>query len=294
MEYWYLTAIFASFFTAIFVYVNQILKIEPVVGMIYRGVVVATILLPFAFFIEPVANPYFYVICILQGFLVYFFDIKIFKLSKDIGAEATSLYQPLGIIAVFVAWIFITPSEFIKVLDNKVLFGAELFCMLLIAVAIFKIKNSTASKGTLSLVTPLIFYIIVIDILHKTSVGMSDDLLAAVFYYNFISAIVVGFCSVISYKKHHLKFDFCTKKTISLWGVAIVMCLAAGCKSVSMFYTPNPGYVSAIIGTMPLWIIGINFVLLRLGFISSAKRIDIRYMSLLVASVCGLILLANY
>ncbi len=295
MENWYLIALLASFVVALYVYVNQFLKLDANVAMVYRGAFLAVVLLPFIFLFEPIANPYFYVYCFVQGFLLYAIDSRVFKLSRDKGAELTSLYQPLSIVAIFLVWIMLKPAKISEMLGDKLVFGLEILCLILISYATIKIKNAKASKGSLPLILPLIILAIIIDTMNKLTMDMGGENLAStVYYYNLVTAIVVGVCSVFNYRKEKIEFNFFAKKSLAAgFTIMVVLFALIVVKNVAMFYTPNPAYVSAIMGVTPLWIVGINFVLLRMGAIQTPKTIDLKWTVLLVVGVSLMILLAN-
>ncbi len=296
MEIWYLIALFASFIAGVYVYMNQYFKMDNNAAMIYRGAFLAFALLPFIFFFDPIENPYFYIYCAIQGIFIYAVDSKVFKLSNDIGAEATSIYQPLTITAIFLVWFLINPEKLNKITENKSIFIAEILCLLIITYAVVKIKKAKSSANVLPFIAPLIALGVVVDIMNKKSMGMGgDNLISAVYYYNLTTAIVIGICSLIGYKNETAKYNIFSKKAMIAGGVILlVSLLLTGLKNVSMFYTPNPAYVTAILGVAPLWVIGINKVFLKLGVVKEVKRLDLRYTAILVSAITVMIILANY
>ncbi len=293
---WWLFALGASLFSAIYIYSNQIFKLKPATAMMYRTVVLALCLLPFMPFFKPVESPIFYILCIIQGIIVYYIDAKLFKLSKTIGAEATGLYQPLSIALIFFIWIPISFYQQGIIYKSLPLFLFEVLMIATVVFSIIKIKKAQTSSNILLLIAPAIILATFADIFNKLSMqNGGDNLFAMVYYYNFITAATAGIFSIHRYQKEGLKTDFIKKKNHLACAVIVgSVFLLAAFKNMAMLYTPDPTYVSAIIAGSVLLILLLNRILKAMGRIKTFEKIDVKYAFMLIASVCTLIIISSH
>ena len=74
-QYWWLVSIFASFIFAMYIFANQVFKLNGSLVMIYRGIGAAIVLLPFVPLIQGVDNPNFYYLCLVQGVLIAYASV---------------------------------------------------------------------------------------------------------------------------------------------------------------------------------------------------------------------------
>ncbi len=292
MEFWPLVAILSSLSLACYVYANQLLRLDAVVGIMYRTVGVFVCLLPFVWMFKPIDNIYFYIICAIQGFAIYYRDYKIFALSKKIGAESTSLYQPLSIIMIFFGWIFMHPEAVIDITDDITSFVIQLVCLLAISYSLLCMKQDKETSSIITILIPVVLFTILIDIINKKSMDIGGyDLAAAIFYYHFIVGGISGLCSIIMYKHSRIHFNFFSKKMI-IYGILLMVVIfgAVITKNIAMYYTPNPAYVSAITGLIPIWIAFFDYILIKCGVPISTHHPKLKYIFILVASVSVMII----
>ena len=294
-DLWWIYALTGSFAGALYVYINQILRLNPHVAMIYRGVVFFVLLLSIFPLFTPIQNPLFYLFCIIQGFIISIADTRMFRLSKVFGGEATSLYQPLSIGAVFFLWLLINPRQMLTALSHPLSFAAEIICLLIVSYAMIKLKKAKISKRIIRFLLPLVIVIMVNDVMNKKCMDAgAENIISAIYYYNLITSFVIGGCALFNYQKYkvsHCFFDIKSLLTSIIFLIMITLVVIT--KNTAMFYTPNPAYATAILSFAPLWIIGVNQVLQRYGLLKSVYREDPRYMIMAVLGIIFMILIVN-
>lgn len=291
-NYWWLIALICSFLSAIYIYSNQIFKMHGQLLMVYRGIGSAVLFLPLMPFFSPVDNWQFYVLCTVQGCLIGFNDARFFRSSKAFGAEVTSAMQPLSIGLIFLLWLIIKPSQLLALWQNPVRFGIIVLCIVCVMISIFNLRNGKASRRAFTYLTPCIFALAVNDVINKEAMTHGkEQLLSAIYYYNFITSLVAGSINLSTYLRRHGTTQLFVKKNISdgLF-IIILVTFSVVAKNLSMLTTPNPAYASAIIFLYPLWITAANNIYEHFSGRKNYQRIDLKLLLLLLVSVIGLII----
>lgn len=295
MSLWWIFSLCASFSSAIYSCVNQIFKMDGKLITVYRGLLVSFIMLPFVLMKPPITNPTFYILCIIQGFVVGYNNNKMFRATKAFGAATTSTIQPLSIGLMFFLWIIITPSEFFFLASHPVKFVAIILCLLAATFSVIQMKKAKTTKVAFKYIVPILLSAPIMDILNKKSMQAgSENLSSAVVYYICITAFICGLSNLVLFFKGRQKINSLYKKNNLKKGfiVAIVAIAITAFRNLSMYYTANPAYVSAIILLAPIWIIiGNNLYMKITKKKTGYKKVNVYLASLLLMSIIGLILL---
>lgn len=294
-DYWWAVALFTGIINAGYVYINQIYKMPGLLLMLYRGFLVALLMLPLVLVSEPIHNWQFYAFCTAQGLAIAFNDYRFFRASKAFGAEISGSIHPLSVSVMFVMWLLITPAQLLYFLGHPLYFAAVVACLCGIIYAVIKLRRAKASARAFKYLFPVLLTLALGDILNKKSMQYgADNLLSAIIYYSFITGIVCGTANLIVYLKNGQglrpvfhKLNLKHGLVISLMVIVLMIF-----KNLSMYLTPNPAYVSAIILLYPVWIMSANNICLHF----QAKRINyarvnIRLLAILLGSVIGLVML---
>lgn len=292
-QYWFIVAFICSLLNAVFIYTNQIFKLAGPLFMVFRGVGQFLVLLPFIMLFSPIHNITFYILCSVQGCIIAFNDYRIFRSSKAFGAEVTSSLQPLSIGLIFILWLVVNPADLMAMLNAPFHLMLVIACLLGITFAIFKMKNTKTSSRAMKYLLPCLCLMSVNDVINKEAMMHgAADLVSAIYFYCLITAFVAGSINLFVYlKKHHfeelLNPQYHKKAFIIVFLVTISMIT----KNYAMFLAPNPAYVSAIIFLYPLWIVLGNMFYCHLGGHIACASVRLSTVSILLASVIGLILL---
>lgn len=293
---WWLLAFFLSILTASYVYINQFIKVSGSQLMIYRGLGTACILLPFAFFVPLLNNPAFYILCIVQGCVISYGDNRILNSAKIFGAEITSLIHPLSIAIIFLLWLFLHPHEFAEMVHLPLHFTLIMSCLLGISAAIIMICHSKISRKALSFLFLGMFCEVFIDVSNKETTHLgADNIYAAIFYYTLITSFVAGSLNLFFYVRSGKKLPkIIEKKNFSfMWFFMLYAIMHSMLKTYTMYLTPNPAYVAAIVHAYPVWIMLANNLYSRKNPEYKTTRINKMQLLLLLVSMVGLVLIVH-
>lgn len=292
-QYWFIVASSCSLLNAVFVYANQIFKLEGALFMVFRGVGQFLTLLPFVILFQPIHNMTFYVLCSVQGCLIAFNDYRLFRSSKAFGAEITGSLQPLTIGLIFVLWLIVNPTDLLAMLKAPLHLTMVMACLAGITFSIVKMKNAKTSSRAMKYLLPCLFLISINDVINKESMMHgAENLVSAIYFYCLITAFVSGSINLFVYLKKHkftelLNPQYHGKAAFIVFLVTISMIT----KNYAMYLAPNPAYVSALIFLYPLWIILGNMLYRHLGGRIACASVRLSTASILLTSVIGLILL---
>lgn len=296
-NYWWIFSLLTSLMVAVYFLANQIFKMNGLLMMVYRGFLVALIVLPFVIFRTPIKEPLFYLYCSLQGLAIAFNDNRFLRASKAFGAEVTSTIQPISVGIIFIMWLIFKPYTIALYAENPIKSMGIVACLVGITYAIIKIKNSKASKIAFLYLLPVLFLLSVGDILNKQSMFHGrENLTTAIFYYAFITGIICGACNLFVYirKKQKISTIFKKKNLKKGLAVSVIAVILMAFKNLAMFSASNPAYASAIILMSPIWIIlWNNFNAYIKGKKSGYAKVNIKLISLLLLCVISLVLLNN-
>ena len=293
---WWIYTIICSVMTAMYILYNQIFKLNGLVITIYRGFGTALLLLPFTFFTPPVANTYFYVLCIFQGLLIGYVDNRFFSAARIFGADITSIIQPMSLIFIFIAWLTINPENLTTILENPLKSFITVFALMSISINVFALKKNKANMQALLFLLPSLLCIIAIDINVKQAMTAGDtNVYSAILYYGMITGFVAGLCNLVVFLKQKRKIkEIFNRKNILHVGIpiALLITLINILKNYSMLLSPNPAYVSAILYSYPIWIMLMNNYILKLQQTNNYTRPNKKIVLTIVFAVIILILVS--
>ena len=293
-NYWWILALCLSLLTASYVWVNQFLKIKGSVLMVYRGLGTALILLPCCFFFAPIHNLWFYALCIVQGVVLSLGENRILNSSKTFGAEVTSLIHPISIAIIFVVWVLLHPSELRELMAEPEKFSLIALCLCGTALALILISQARANRKALLFLLAAMSCETFIDITSKETTHLgAENVISAIFYYTLITSFVAGICNILFQEKRRFKEIFTRHNFKFAWFFIAFAILHSMLKTYTMYLTPNPAYVAAIVHAYPVWImLGNNYVFARK---QNQHYIKIRpaYLILLLVSIVCLILMVE-
>ena len=292
---WWIAAFISSLFTAIYMYSNQIYKMPASLFMVYRGIGAGLVMLPFAPLFTPIHNIYFYVFVVAQGLWAAYLDNRLLHSIERFGVEMTAAIQPLSIGVTFLFWLMIYPHQIITFIHNPLQFIGIILCLAGITISVLQLRKSKIGFQAFLYMIPCLFMTTGSDILNKQAMHFgTENLSSAVFYYILILSWIMGITNLWAYLKTY-KTSLIWKKK-NLWHGAVLVTwalLSLASKNVAMAKTFNPSYVAAIIYTYPMLIIGWDIYQVCRHRCFLCPRISLKVVSILFASVIGLILLGS-
>lgn len=275
---WAIFGVVAGLFHAGYLISNQYLKMNGrTVMVIMRGMITLT-LLPFVFIVPPVDNSLFYLIVVGSAFLAFYADSALLAAIKDHGAGPVSRIFALTIPAAFVYWSVLKPSSLFELMEKPVAGCGTIAAMALTTFFIFELKKCPVSVVVLKRMIPIILFMFApFDIINKTAMmtaGKESTMIAAFSYIFFQSLGVMAIVTVQSlYKKLRNKTDNSVAAAIlqSDPKALLTRRIFVGSSAVAFFFiaylffknmgmtdTPNPAFITLLVGVSPFWIILMN------------------------------------
>lgn len=291
-DLWWLFGLLAGFVTAFYVFCNQLLKMPTAMFMIYRGVGLALVMLPFSFFFPFNPGWKFWGLCVLTGLMIAYSDNRFFNTVSRYGAEISSAIQPLSIGITFFLWLALDPSLVAEYWHAPLRFFFILLCLGGLIAAVLMIHQTSANYQALKFLLPSLILAALIDDTQKIIMNIAGaNFAAASFYYLMITSFFAGLGNLVVFvrKEKNIRLLFVPRNIffgmsiVSLVGIAVVF------KNYGMALTPNPAYVSALIFLYPIWIMIANNIYLRYKKYIGYNRISKNVLFLLLVSVIGLI-----
>lgn len=292
---WVLFTLLTSFFNAAYFLLNQKMAMSAALFMVYRGWAVFFMLLPFAFFFEPIKNWEFYALCVVQGALVAYADGRFFATLRRFGAEVATSLQPFSIGITFVLWLVIAPSTIFVYLQKPMEALFIVFALAGIVVSVRLFNKSKVSMQALKFVISALVVGAICDIVNKKAMGYGQgDVVSVSYFYVLLIALVAGVINLIVY----LRQDGTLKQVVAKQNLKYlpVFLLLMGCnvsKNFAMYYAFNPSYVAALLYIYILWIAGYNWIRAKMVPDMVYNRMNVKAAALLLCSVVVLILAAD-
>lgn len=289
---WVLFAVMASIVNAVYYLCNQNIRLQPSVFMIYRGIVVALMALPFLFFYQPIEAWQFYGIAILQGTIVAYSDFAILKANREYGAETVGSIRPMDVGLIFLIWCFIEPSIILQYLQSPLKSVLILLSMCGIVVALTQYRKVKLTKEAFIYLLPVMFLGAMISIFNKTIMAYAEDSLYGLCFWRiFIVSLTVGIIHLIIYvSRHRPLMPLFEAENLKRTWIFLFMPMSMLCRNMAMFWVENPSYVTSIVQTSLLWIIFFNRYINFIHFKKVQMQMEKKWAFLMLISVVVLIL----
>lgn len=289
---WVFFALTASIVNAIYYLCNQNIRLQSSIFMIYRGIVVALMAVPFLFFYQPIDAWQFYAIAIVQGLITSYNDFTTLNANKQYGAETVSSILPMNVGFVFILWCLIEPLIIISYLSLPIKSLLIILSIAGISFALSKYRQVKINRKAFISLLPVMILSAVISIFNKKIMDYAlDSLLGLCFWRVFISSLTVGFVHLVIYIHHRrpigLLYD---KSNLSRLWIFLFMPISMVCRNMAMYYTENPSYVASIVQCSLLWIIFFNRHVPFIKFKKIYMKMDKKWAFLMLASAIVLIL----
>lgn len=292
---WAFQAVAASFLMEVYFQQNQNVRLNGVVFMVYRGLAMALMLIPFTPFFPPIDNWQFYVFCILTGLGIAFIDYYYFKAIRYWGAEVVTSIQPLNIGLIFIIWLTLKPSLILFYLQEPLKFVLIILCLIGIMISMVKYNQVKVSRKALRYLLPALLVGALSENINKQALIYGDNNpISAIFYYILVTAVTIGVVNLARYVNsgEPLRILISWKNLKHCW-IFIVLILAMTVRNMALNTAVNPAYVAAIIYLYVVWIMLSNNLKACLGKNIRYQQMNKKIVALLLVSVVGLILLTG-
>ena len=291
---WWFFALILSLLMATYVGLNQIIKVKGSVLMVYRGVGTALVLLPFCGCFSPIHNFSFYFLCIIQGIVISLGENRILNSAKVFGAEITSLIHPVSIALIFMVWIILHPTELTIFLNTPEHSFVICICLMGVIASLIFIGKSKINRKALWFLFIAMSCETFIDVSNKETTHLgAENIISAIYYYTLITSFVAGSCNIFFQDKKQFKNIWTRSNLKYSWFFILFAILHSVLKTYTMYLSPNPAYVAAIVHAYPIWImLGNNYLFAKFNK-SHYIKIKPQYIFLLIISITGLILMVE-
>lgn len=254
-HYWWLFALLQPIGFGTVALISQHYKQSGTSVAMVRSMLVALFLLPVLPFIEVPTSTVFFLAAFTAAVLAFIGDSIVMNSNHKFGAGPTSRLLPTTPLVGFVIWAFINPDFFNQFVEKPLIGTAVVLSLIACALSVGALRKCEVSKQAFIYLIPVIFCWGINDVMNKLAQDNSG-LWSGVIWYTFLlscGSIIIGVA--LNLKKKQLKSAI-TNTLVLKAGlfVGISYTIAMMGRNLSMVYTPNPAYTSAIAGSVPLFI----------------------------------------
>ena len=249
-----------AFYTSI----NQNRKINGYVLGIWRGFGVALLSVPMMLMTPFIFDPLYLFLLFVQGIFIGFYDSRLFFSSARFGAAETSRILIFSVLISMCLWWGLHPKEFLSVWHRPFAFWGIIISVLGVVLCYLKMLKRPFSRKLVIFMLPSVIVLSLMSTLTQ-EIMLEHTLRDGIAYYLVLSMAVSGLYNLFFYiktqkptKQKAVQEIFSSKvKRVGLWVILFSAALVV-CKSISLAYAPNTGYVNALSLTSPLWIMLYN------------------------------------
>lgn len=261
---WIIAGLFYGLFMAFYTSVNQNRKINGYVLGIWRGLGVAFVSMPMMLITPFIFDPLYLFLLVVQGFLVGFYDSRLFFSSAKFGAAETSRILVFSILISMTLWWSFHPTEFLNIWHRPFVFWGIIVSVLGVILCYLKMLERAFSKRLIVFMLPAVVVWSLMSTLAQ-EIMLKHELRDGIAYYLVWSMTVSGFYNLYFYIKtqrptKRQAFEEIFSPKVVRVGLLVILfsTVLIISKSISLAYTPNTGYVNALSLTSPLWIMLYN------------------------------------
>ena len=260
---WVINGLIYGFFTAIYMLFNQHYKLDGYVLGIWRGFGIFALFVPFLFFFSVPRDPFYWLLLIIQGLCIGIYDSHIFFASARFGAGPTSRFMAVTVLLTTFLWWLLTPEQFLLLwqLDNVLM---TLFLVLCgFSFCYWQMWKEDVSRAAAKYTLSAVAALSVMSVITKYIATDSASLKQGLTYYLTVSTFISGCYNLCCYiwrygkqKDAPVIINFPMIKT----GMELIIfsALLIVAKTMALRLAPNPGYVTALLLTAPIFIFALN------------------------------------
>lgn len=268
---WFLLSLIASLALAIRSDVNRRLKLDGFRLNFWRSVFSALMLLPFVFIADFPSiedNPLFYILALITSVVSMVATTIKFNLASQHNGRVANLEGPLKAFTAFFIWLLIDPESLQDLIDRPFIALGVISMMCLATYAMNGMRRHDASWQAFLMIGPMGLLVGILDGVFKLAMpeGSSFALISGYLFIVFGVSSVIAF-PVIWFRRNlkrrvWLLGEFGDGKPIVVPGMimagfwtALLTVIPAVALFKAFILSPNPGYPSAIMMMIPIWLL---------------------------------------
>ena len=290
---WVIAGLFYGLFMSFYTYINQNNKVNGYVLGIWRGLGVAFVCFPLILITPFEWDLPFFLLLIIQGLLVGFYDSRLFFSSAKFGAAGTSRILVFSILISLFLWWMMHPQIFFKILQTPLIFLGIIASVSGVILSYAFMFKTPLTKELTRFMMPAVVVLSLMSSLTQI-IMQRHHLYESIVYYLFYITLISGIYNLYFYIKtvrptiRQAVFDIFNQKVMFI-GLLVVLfsALLIISKGISLNYAPNTGYVNALSLTSPLWIMLYDHLLKNKDYASPKAGI------VMIISLLFLIMSAN-
>ncbi len=251
---WWLWALIASGFYAIFLDFNRRWKMEPVLLNAWRALTMAVVLAPITLFMEWPTHPLFYGAAVFLG-VALFIGINVqFWMAKKHNGRVAALTLPIEVVGMFALWLVIDDAQRQALFAQPMVLAAVVGIFVVMTAALLRFRSNDITRDLVPIILFLGAIFVVMNVLVKAGLATASEPFGAVAVITLVQSAVFA---VLSFgwqlvKKQPMWEPKLVKAVPGLAGVHLAYSL---CLNMGFFYTPNPGYIAVFILLAPVWLL---------------------------------------
>lgn len=290
---WVIAGLFYGLFMSFYTYINQNNKVNGYVLGIWRGLGVAFVCFPLILITPFEWDLSFFLLLIIQGLLVGFYDSRLFFSSAKFGAAGTSRILVFSILISLFLWWMMHPQIFLKILQTPLIFFGIIASVSGVILSYAFMFKTPLTKELTRFMMPAVVVLSLMSSLTQI-IMQRHNLYEGIVYYLFYITLISGIYNLYFYIKtvrptiRQAVFDIFNQKVMFI-GLLVVLfsALLIISKGISLNYAPNTGYVNALSLTSPLWIMLYDHLLKNKDYASPKAGV------VMIISLLFLIIFAN-
>lgn len=262
---WVINGLIYGFFTAIYLLFNQHYKINGYILGIWRGFGIFLLFLPFLP-IYPLPHDWkYWLLLIAQGLCIGIYDSHVFFAAAKFGAGPTSRFMAVTVLLTTFGWWLLTPEKFLQLLQQGNLLITLILILSGFSFCYWQMLDSQVSRAAALYTLPAVLALAAMSIITKYIAVQAHSLGQGLTYYLTVSTFVSGCYNLFLYRRdigaEKQKFwPTIVAKKIRKAGYLLVAfsSLLIIAKTMALRLAPNPGYVTALLLTAPVFVYVLN------------------------------------
>ncbi len=281
---WIFFSFIYALFNAIYVNYNEKYHFNGYALGIVRGLGISFLLFPLIFTTNMDLSFNMFLVLVLQGILIGFYDSHIFFASSLFGGHTTSGFMSLSVIITLILWWCVRFNDLEELLNdgNRVL--TLCFIVTGITVSYWQMMKVHIKNRTEVYLYPTVFALSLMSITTRYIAIYNTNLYDGLIYYLTISCFISGIYNYIMYLIDlSIRMPKREMKTIplgSMFWVVIFSMTLIGAKTIALREAQNPCYVVALLLISPI-----------LADIIKYRRIKLNYNALIFLTFLLLLIL---
>jgi hypothetical protein len=260
---WVINGLIYGFFTAIYLLFNQHYKINGYVLGIWRGFGIFLLFLPFLPIYPLPHDGKYWLLLIAQGLCIGIYDSHVFFAAAKFGAGPTSRFMAVTVLLTTFGWWLLTPEKFLQLLQQGNLLITLILILSGFSFCYWQMLESPVSRAAALYTLPAVLALAAMSIITKYIAVQAHSLGQGLTYYLTVSTFISGCYNLILYRRANGAEKFWSTiiaKKIRKAGYLLVAfsSLLIIAKTMALRLAPNPGYVTALLLTAPVFVYALN------------------------------------